>query len=249
MEAGLYTLEEASGLTGLSIEALRKRVTRRKLTAVKGNDGRVRVRLDDQTAATIKQDSLSGQSVGRPGRRPDGQSPDKSRMINVIEAALAEVMAVRTDLDRERTRADRAEAEADRERGRAGAAETAVAGALEALAKAETELTQLRQATKTTERILREAESALVAERAAKAKAEAAVDQARADAQQATQEVEALRQAEVARVAAQAMEPAERPAMVASKIDEVQFRRLQEAEQARKALGLVARLRAALRGD
>jgi hypothetical protein len=44
------------------------------------------------------------------------------------------------------------------------------------------------------------------------------------------------------------MEPTDRPTMVASKIDEVQFRRLQEAEQARKSLGLVARLRNEWRG-
>jgi hypothetical protein len=36
-------------------------------------------------------------------------------------------------------------------------------------------------------------------------------------------------------------EAAERPAMVASKIDEVQFRRLQEAEKAQKSLGRLAR--------
>ena len=66
--------------------------------------------------------------------------------------------------------------------------------------------------------------------------------------EQAVQEAEALRPAEVARVAAQVAD-ADRPAMVASKIDEVQFRRLQEAEQARKSLGLLARLRAAWRGE
>jgi hypothetical protein len=36
---------------------------------------------------------------------------------------------------------------------------------------------------------------------------------------------------------------------VASRVDEVQLRRLQEAEQARKSLGLLARLRAAWRGE
>jgi len=42
---------------------------------------------------------------------------------------------------------------------------------------------------------------------------------------------------------------ADRPAIVASRIDEVQLRRLQEAEQARKSLGRLARLWAAWRGD
>jgi hypothetical protein len=71
-----------------------------------------------------------------------------------------------------------------------------------------------------------------------------ALDQARTDAQEAVQIAEALRQ-EVARATEAHKETVERPAMVASKIDEVQFRRLQEAEQARKSLGRLARLRAA----
>jgi hypothetical protein len=46
------------------------------------------------------------------------------------------------------------------------------------------------------------------------------------------------------------VEPVEtRPLAVASRIDEVQLRRLQEAEQARKARGRLARLRAAWRGN
>jgi hypothetical protein len=40
---------------------------------------------------------------------------------------------------------------------------------------------------------------------------------------------------------------ADRPAMVASRIDGVQFRRLQEAERARKSLGLLLQLKAAWR--
>jgi hypothetical protein len=89
-------------------------------------------------------------------------------------------------------------------------------------------------------RLLREAETGLTAAEAARL---------RQAMEQAVREAEALRAAEVARAAAQAMEPTDRPTMVASKIDEVQFRRLQEAEQARKSLGLLARLRAAWRGE
>jgi hypothetical protein len=56
---------------------------------------------------------------------------------------------------------------------------------------------------------------------------------------------EALRRAEAARVA-----EADRPSMMASKIDEVQFRRLQEAEQARKSRGrLAAQSGGANKGD
>lgn len=98
IEAGLYTLDEASGLTGLSIEALRKRVTRRKVQAVKGNDGRVRVRLDNEAIAALKREGEPAILTGRPGGRPDGQS----KIISAVEAALAETAAVRTDLDKSR---------------------------------------------------------------------------------------------------------------------------------------------------
>jgi hypothetical protein len=94
-----------------------------------------------------------------------------------------------------------------------------------------------------------------------------AVEQARADAEEvrrtatseaiqlrqaaelAAREVEELRRAEAARVRSQAADMTDRLAMVASKIDEVQFRRLQEAEQALKSLRKLARLRAAWRGQ
>jgi hypothetical protein len=85
-----------------------------------------------------------------------------------------------------------------------------------------------------------------------------AVEQARADAEEvrrtatseaiqlrqaaelAAREVEELRRAEAARVRSQAADMTDRPAMVASKIDEVQFRPLQEAEQALKSLRKLA---------
>jgi hypothetical protein len=44
-------------------------------------------------------------------------------------------------------------------------------------------------------------------------------------------------------------EAADRASAVTSRIDEVQFRRLQEADRARKALGLWERLKLAWRGD
>jgi hypothetical protein len=91
-----------------------------------------------------------------------------------------------------------------------------------------------------------DAQEAARAAEAEAAQLRQAVDQARTEADQA---VEALRQAEVARAAAQATEAAERPAMVASRIDEVQLRRLQEAERVRKSLGRFARLRLAWRGE
>jgi hypothetical protein len=90
-----------------------------------------------------------------------------------------------------------------------------------------------------------EAERAAQAAEAEAARLREAADLATARAEQAIQEAKALREAEVARAA----EAVERPTMVASRIDEVQLRRLQEAEQARKSLGRLARLKAAWRGE
>jgi hypothetical protein len=73
--------------------------------------------------------------------------------------------------------------------------------------------------------------------------AEAEVVQLRQVTEQAVQETEALR----AGRAKAADADADRPAMVASRIDGVQFRRLQEAERARKSLGLLLQLKAAWR--
>jgi hypothetical protein len=105
-------------------------------------------------------------------------------------------------------------------------------------------------------------EMAVLRERAEEAdkradKAEKLVDQAeaRANAAEARAEaaeltVEALRRAEVARVADQAIrEEAERPKIVAAKLAEAQLRSLQKANDARRALSRWARLRAAWRGE
>ena len=55
----LYTLAEAASLTGVSVDALRHRVKRRKLQSVRGNDGMTRVRLDD-AAIQASQTSQAG---------------------------------------------------------------------------------------------------------------------------------------------------------------------------------------------
>jgi chromosome segregation ATPase len=174
---------------------------------------------------------------------------------------------LRADLERERQRADRAEKRAEEADTRADKAEARAEAEQERAEAAGVQVEQLK-------RILREAETGLTAERAGKATAEAALAaqtkaeakameaeratqaaeaeaaQLRQAAEQAVREAEALR-AEVTRVTAQAAaeEATDRPAMVASRIDEVQLRRLQEAEQARKSLGRLTRLRLAWRGE
>jgi hypothetical protein len=80
--------------------------------------------------------------------------------------------------------------------------------------------------------------------------AEARANAAEGRAEAAELTVEALRRAEVARVADQAIrEEAERPKIVAGKLAEAQLRSLQKANEARRALSRWARLRAAWRGE
>jgi hypothetical protein len=205
-----------------------------------------------------------------------------------VAAREAHIATLREQLTAAEARAIRAEERADQAIADLRGERTVTEAQHVQLREAAVQVDHLRQAAKTMERILREAEAGLTAERTARLATEAEaeqlrqmIDQARADAreaveaaeaeaaqlrqahaeaeqaaeaeatrlrqatEQAIQEAEALRQAEVARAA----EAADRPAMVASKIDEVQFRRLQEMEQARKSLGRLARLRAAWRGE
>ena len=65
-----YTLAEAASLTGMSVDALRHRVKRRKLQSVRGNDGMTRVRLDDAAiqASQVGNDAASVLHSQLPGR-------------------------------------------------------------------------------------------------------------------------------------------------------------------------------------
>src|SRR3954462_1746384 len=88
----LYLLTEAVELTGATVETIRQRIKRRKLHAVKGNDGRVRVRLTDADIAALKTGQPTGQSTGQPVE-------DSS----AIKAVLAVIQQHNEDLARERT--------------------------------------------------------------------------------------------------------------------------------------------------
>jgi len=74
----LYVLTEAAELTGATVETIRQRIKRRKLHAVKGNDGRVRVRLTDADIAALK--------TGQPTSQPTGQLVEDSSAIKALEA-------------------------------------------------------------------------------------------------------------------------------------------------------------------
>ncbi len=134
-----YLLTEAASLTGLSVDALRKRILRRKIRANKSNeDGLWRVWLTSKDIETAKHGQLAGLELDSPS--------GESRTINALEA---QVDMLQQALARERQRADQAEmqvvvqrermdsAEREREeaRIRAAAAEAEGRGLREALAE------------------------------------------------------------------------------------------------------------------
>jgi FtsZ-binding cell division protein ZapB len=84
----LYLLPEAAELTGATVETIRQRIKRRKLYAVKGNDGRVRVRLTDADIAALK----TGQSTSQP-----------TKDSSAIKALEAHVQTLREQLEQQRT--------------------------------------------------------------------------------------------------------------------------------------------------
>src|SRR5215207_5776989 len=115
-EAKPYLLTEASGLTGLSVDALRKRIERKKLRGSRSNeDGQWRVWLTSRDVETAK----SGRPVDK-----SGQDVDESPTIKALEAEAAglrerlgraegESATLREQVESERTRSGRAEAERD----------------------------------------------------------------------------------------------------------------------------------------
>jgi hypothetical protein len=88
----LYLLTEAADLTGTTVETIRQRIKRRKLYAVKGNDGRVRVRLTDADITALKTGQATSQSTGQPAE-------DNS----AIKALEAHVQTLREQLEQQRT--------------------------------------------------------------------------------------------------------------------------------------------------
>jgi FtsZ-binding cell division protein ZapB len=87
----LYLLTEAAELTGATVETIRQRIKRRKLQAVKGNDGRVRVRLTDADIATLKTSQPTSQLTGQP--------VEDSSAIKALEA---HVQTLREQLEQQR---------------------------------------------------------------------------------------------------------------------------------------------------
>ena len=100
---GLYDLPEAAKLTGLTVDALRKRASRGKLEQIKGNDGVVRVRLTTADLAAI-------------GRETSSHGPDMSGLVELHERAAkaeGEAITLRDTLARMERQADAATSLAD----------------------------------------------------------------------------------------------------------------------------------------
>ena len=144
-QQGLFTLADASRLSGLSTEALRLRIKRGKLAAEKGNDGHPRVRL---TAADLEEFRRQAGQQKSTLTRQDG---DKANALRVLEAAVdalheqagrdlaelreraakaeGESATLRERMESERGRADRAEQRAERAEAEREAAKVAAAAA------------------------------------------------------------------------------------------------------------------------
>jgi hypothetical protein len=102
-EPRLLTLSEAADQTGLTVDALRKRIKRGRLRSFRGNDGLVRVRLSDADMEELKAD--------RPSSRPAGQLDEESA---VVRALAAHNDTLREQLMKAEQRADRAEERAEK---------------------------------------------------------------------------------------------------------------------------------------
>lgn len=138
----LYDLPEAARLTGLTVDALRKRASRGKLEQIKGNDGTVRVRLTTADLEAVHQE-LSGQR-----RSEEDQAGQVVQTVQTLPevAGLREALATeREAVARERQRAERAEAQEAIARTRSDQAEREREEARVRAAGAEGEVKVLRE--------------------------------------------------------------------------------------------------------
>ena len=94
-EDKLYLLSEAAERSGATVEAIRQRIRRGTLHAIKGNDGRVRVKLTDADITALTAARPSGQPYGQPSGHHDEDN-------SAIKALEAYVNTLREDLARER---------------------------------------------------------------------------------------------------------------------------------------------------
>ena len=84
MDGKLYLLTEAAELTGATVEALRQRIKRRKLQGVRGNDGRLRVRLGSAEIAALTATSRPESGQTKPTEQP-AEQPAKQLVERPVE--------------------------------------------------------------------------------------------------------------------------------------------------------------------
>jgi hypothetical protein len=109
-DQSLYLLTEAAERTGLTVEAIRQRIKRGKLEAMKGNDGMLRVRLTTADLEAIDR-SLTGHAVPT----APGQPVNDDRLLKALQEAAearGEATALRERAEIAEARAERAEAAA-----------------------------------------------------------------------------------------------------------------------------------------
>ena len=129
--SSLHLLTEAAERTGLTVEAIRQRVKRGRLEAVKGNDGLLRVRLTTADLESITNRSPTGQvpptatSQAAEGDRLTKALQDEAAALRE-RAAKAEgesaTLREQVESERERTEAERDAARAEREAAKVAAA-------------------------------------------------------------------------------------------------------------------------------
>jgi chromosome segregation ATPase len=137
-DSNLFPLTEAAERTGLSVDALRKRIRRGRLETVKGNDGLVRVRLTaaDMDGLRLGEGQPTASHTDETGWTIKALQAEVAGLRERADKAEAQVGRVKVALAAERDRATLAERERENARIAAATAEGEVRGLREALAEA-----------------------------------------------------------------------------------------------------------------
>ena len=134
-DQSLFLLTEAAERTGLTVEAIRQRIKRGSLQAVKGNDRVLRVRLTTADLESISNRSPTGHSQSMPTGQaspPTSHRPVDDQLFKALEAAAearGEANALRERLELADALADRLRADIDRSRMEREQAQIAAAAA------------------------------------------------------------------------------------------------------------------------
>jgi chromosome segregation ATPase len=187
-QQNLYTLAEASRLTGLSTEALRLRIKRGKLNSEKGNDGQPRVRLTNADLEAFQQTKKRSDTATSTLIRQDSTRTSDLKVLGDVVGKLGDAVGLlREQLTKaeaqtvaERARANAAEAEAATQRSRADRAEGELEGLKLGTEHMHDHLAQTTRQRDEAQHQLAEAKAAAEAMKRVKDEAEAALVRLRA---------------------------------------------------------------------